>query len=91
MEKDGACKMDKQNKKHSCARKSGKWKNNAGTYKRKRNWLGHWLRRNCLLKDAVESMANGKKVRGRRRYQMMDNIMINDLYDFRKRKAEKRG
>ena len=22
--------------------------------KRKRNWLGHWLRRNCLLKDAQE-------------------------------------
>ena len=21
--------------------------------KRKRNWLGHWLRRNCLLKDAL--------------------------------------
>ncbi|KAJ4438688.1 hypothetical protein ANN_14635 [Periplaneta americana] len=24
--------------------------------KRKRNWLGHWLRRNCLLKDALEGM-----------------------------------
>ena len=35
--------------------------------KRKRNWLGHWLRRNCLLKDALEGMVNGKKVRGRRR------------------------
>ena len=22
--------------------------------KRKRNWLDHWLRRNCLLKDALE-------------------------------------
>ena len=22
--------------------------------KRKRNWLGHWLRRNCLLNDALE-------------------------------------
>ena len=28
--------------------------------KRKRNWLGHWLRRNCLLKDALEGMVNGK-------------------------------
>ena len=34
--------------------------------KRKRNWLGHWLRRNCPLKDALEGMVNGKKVRGRR-------------------------
>ena len=46
---------------------------------RKRNWLGHWLR-NCLLKDALEGMVNGKKVRGRR----------NGLYEDTKRKAEKR-
>ena len=26
--------------------------------KRKRNWLGHWLRRKCLLKDALEGMVN---------------------------------
>ena len=34
--------------------------------KRKRNWLGHWLRRNSLLKDALQGMVNRKKVRGRR-------------------------
>ena len=33
MEKDGACKMDRQNKKCSCARESGGRKNNAGTDK----------------------------------------------------------
>ena len=58
--------------------------------KRKRNWLGHWLRRNCLLKDALEGTVIGKKVRGRRRYQMIDNIMINGLYKDTNRKAEKR-
>ena len=57
---------------------------------KKSNWLGHWLRRNCLLKDALEGMVNGKKVLGRRRYQMIDNIMINGLYEDTKRKAEKR-
>ena len=57
--------------------------------KRKRNWLGHWLRRNCLLMDALEGKVNGKKVRGRRN-QMIDNIMINGLYEHTKRKAEKR-
>ena len=31
--------------------------------KRKRNWLGHWLRRNYLLKDTLKGMINGKKVR----------------------------
>ncbi|KAJ4437463.1 hypothetical protein ANN_17607 [Periplaneta americana] len=30
---------------------------------RKRNWLGHWLRRSCLLKDALEGMLNGRRVR----------------------------
>ena len=53
--------------------------------KRKRNWLGHWLKRNCLLKDALEGMVNRKMVRGRRRYQMIDNIMINGLYEDTKR------
>ena len=33
MEKDGKCKMDRQNKKCSCARESGRRKNNAGTDK----------------------------------------------------------
>ncbi|KAJ4439714.1 hypothetical protein ANN_07842 [Periplaneta americana] len=48
--------------------------------KRKRNWLGHWLRRNCLLKDALEGMVNGRRVRGRRRYQMIDDIKIYGSY-----------
>ena len=34
--------------------------------KRKINWLGHWLRRNFLLKDALEVMVNGQKVRGKK-------------------------
>ena len=29
--------------------------------KRKRNWLGHWLGRNFLLKDALEGMVNGRR------------------------------
>ena len=55
--------------------------------KRERNWLGHWLRRNCLLKDALEGMVNGKKVRGRRRCPMIDNIMINELYEDTKKEG----
>ena len=58
--------------------------------KRKRNWLGHWLRRNCLLKDALEGMVNGRRVRGRRRYQMIDDIKIYGSYAETKRKAENR-
>ena len=58
--------------------------------KRKRNRLGHWLTRYSLLKDALVGMGNRKRVTGRRRYQMVDNIMINGLYEDTKRKAEKR-
>ena len=39
MEKDGECKMDRQNKKCSCARKRGRMKNNAGTNKGKEKKL----------------------------------------------------
>ena len=39
---------------------------------------------------ALEVIVNGKKVRGGRRYQMIDNIMISGLYEDMKRKAEKR-
>ena len=40
--------------------------------RKRNNWLGHWLRRNCPLKDALEGMVNGKKVRGRKIYQKID-------------------
>ena len=87
MDKDGACIMDRKNKKCSCTRKNGRRKKMLELIKkRKINWLNHWLRRNCLLKDALEGMVNGKNVRGRRRYQMIDIMM----YAYTKRKAEKR-
>ena len=55
MEKDGACKLDRQNKTCSCARKSREGRIILELIrKRKLNWLGHWLRRNCLLKDALD-------------------------------------
>ena len=79
--------MDGQNKKFGCARKSRRRKNNAGADKeQEKYWLGHWLRRNCLQKDALEGIVNGKKVRGRRN-QMIDNIMTNGPYEYTKRKA----
>ncbi|KAJ4434474.1 hypothetical protein ANN_23036 [Periplaneta americana] len=58
--------------------------------KRKRNWLGHWLRRNCLLKDPMEEMVNGRRIRGGRKYQMIDNIKIYGSCERTKRKAEYR-
>ena len=36
---------------------------------------------------ALDGMVNGKKFRGRRIYQMIENIMINGLYEDTKRKV----
>ena len=46
--------------------------------------LEHWQRRNFLLKDALQRMVNVKKVCDRRRYQMIDNSMINGLFKYGK-------
>ena len=68
MEKNGACKMDRQNKNSVVLGRVGEKRKMLGLMKkRKINWLGYWLRRNCLLKDALEGMVNGKKVHGRRK------------------------
>jgi hypothetical protein len=49
---------------------------------RKANWIGHILRRNCLLKEVIEGKIKGRievtRRRGRRRKQLLD--------DFKKKK-----
>lgn len=57
---------------------------------RKKNWLGHSLRRECLLKDALEGLVCGRRLRGRRRYKMIDDIKGSGNYVDLKRKAEDR-
>lgn len=58
---------------------------------RKRNWLGYLTRSNCLIKDALEGIMWGRKVKGKRRYQLIDNIKINVSYTATKRMAENRN
>jgi hypothetical protein len=45
---------------------------------RKANWIGHILRRNCLLKHVIEGKLEGKIEitgrRGRRRKQLLDDL-----------------
>ncbi|KAJ8880142.1 hypothetical protein PR048_016605 [Dryococelus australis] len=41
---------------------------------RKNNWMGHSLRRECLLTDAMEGIVCGKRLKGRRRYKLIDDI-----------------
>ena len=46
--------------------------------KRKANWIGHILRRNCLLKQVIEGKIKGEmevaKRRGRRRKKLLDDF-----------------
>jgi hypothetical protein len=46
--------------------------------RRKANWIGHILRRNCLLKHVIEGKLEGRTEvtgrRGRRRKQMLDGL-----------------
>jgi hypothetical protein len=38
----------------------------------KANWMGHILRRNCLLSHIIEGKFSGTRRRGRRRKQLLD-------------------
>jgi hypothetical protein len=46
--------------------------------RRKANWIGHILRRNCLLKHVIEGKLEGRREmmgrRGRRREQLLDDL-----------------
>ena len=46
--------------------------------KRKANWIGHILRRNCLLKQVIEGKIMGEmevaRRRGRRLMKLLDNL-----------------
>jgi hypothetical protein len=46
---------------------------------RKANWIGHVLRRNCLLKEVIEGKIKGRievtRRRGRRRKQLLDTLI----------------
>jgi hypothetical protein len=46
--------------------------------KRKANWMGHILRRNCLLKQVIDEKIQGQievtRRRGRGRKKLLDNL-----------------
>jgi len=42
--------------------------------RRKDNWIGHILHRNCLLKHVIEGKKEGLGRRGRRRKQLIDAL-----------------
>jgi hypothetical protein len=57
---------------------------------RKKNWIGHVLRGNGLLRDVMEGRMLGKRVRGRPRMRMLDDLIEGGTYEGMKRRAERR-
>ena len=78
MEKDGACKMDRQNKKCSCARKSGR-KNNAGTDKEEEKKLAEPLAKKELPAEGC-SRRNGKWEEGLQQKKILNDRQHHDKW-----------
>ena len=59
--------------------------------KRKANWIGHILRRNCLLKQVIEGKIKGEmeltRRRGRRRRKLLDDFKDGRGYSHLKEEA----
>jgi len=59
--------------------------------KRKANWIGHILRRNCLLKQVIEGKVKGEievtRRRGRRRKKLLDDLKDRRGYSHVKEEA----
>jgi hypothetical protein len=58
--------------------------------RRKANWIGHLLRRNCLLSHIVEGKIIGTRGRGRRRKHMLDDLKEARRYLKLKQEAQDR-
>ena len=54
------------------------------------NWIGHILRRNCLLHDAIEEQMPEKKGEGRRKTQLLGDLRNRRRYWELKEEAEDR-
>jgi hypothetical protein len=59
--------------------------------KRKANWIGHILHRNCLLKQVIEGKIKGDievtRRRGRRRKKLLDDLKDSRGYSHLKEEA----
>ena len=78
MEKNGACKMNRQNKKFSCVKKSGRLKNNAGTDKEEEKKLAGLLAKKEL--PAGCSRRNGKREESSRQKNISDDRQHSDKW-----------
>ena len=58
--------------------------------RRKKNWIGHIMKGDGLMKEVMEEKMEGKRGRGRKRIGMIDELMENKQYGDLKRRAEDR-
>jgi hypothetical protein len=58
--------------------------------RRKANWIGHILHRNCLLSHVIEGKIIGTRRRGRRRKQLLDELKEAKRYWKLKEEAQER-
>ena len=58
--------------------------------RRKKNWIGHVLRGEGMMKEIIEGKFNGRKGRGRNRIGMLDHLKEGGTYVDMKRKADDR-
>jgi len=69
----------------------GGWKRSVEISKRKANWIGHFLRRNCLLQRVIEGkIREGMEVtgrQGRRRKKLLDDLKKKRGYSHLKEEA----
>src|SRR6218665_759978 len=59
-------------------------------WRRKKNWVGHILRGESLLREVIEGQMIGKRPRGRKRLGMLNEFLKESSYAELKRKAENR-
>ena len=52
---------------------------------RQKNWIGHVLRGNGLLKEVIEGRIEGRRPRGRRRICMLDELKGGGYYEMKRR------
>jgi hypothetical protein len=60
--------------------------------KREANWIGHILRRNCILRQVIEGkIKGGIEVTGRRRRKLLDDLKERRGYSHLKEEAVDRN
>ena len=59
--------------------------------RRRKNWIGHVLRGDGLLREVLEERMEGKRLKGRPRVKMLDGLMGRESYSKLKLKAMDRN